>query len=48
MKKLNNNTICGLSERYDAQVIRRKMTQRVVASKKTYKRKPKHKNKIEL
>jgi len=41
VKKLNENTICGLSERYDAQVIRSKMKEQVVPSKKggKYKRK---------
>ena len=41
MKRLNENTICGLSERYDAQVIRSKMKEQVVPSKKggKYKRK---------
>ena len=34
MKKVNENTICGLSERYDAQVIRRKMMAKVVPAKK--------------
>ena len=34
MKKSNKNTICGLSERHVAQIIRRKMTEKVIPSKK--------------
>ena len=39
-----NTTYNGLSERHVAQIIRRKMIQKVKPSKKNYTRKKKHKN----
>lgn len=42
MKKKEGN-INGLSERHVSQIIRRKMMEKVIPSKKNYKRKNKHK-----
>lgn len=43
MKKKEVNIVNGLSERHVSQIIRRKMIEKVVPSKKNYKRKSKHK-----
>lgn len=44
MKTGEKNLINGLSERHVAQIIRRKMIQKVVPCGKSYNRKEKHKN----
>jgi hypothetical protein len=43
MEKVGKILINGLSERHVAQIIRRKMIQKVVPCGKTYSRKEKHK-----